>query len=93
MARTYETIYDTDNAFDWAQITNTYIDGVLTIENKLLDTGFSELTFYRDGYVSSFQVAIPQKTGTTGTAKARPMTRQGRLSANTSAMTTVAMCR
>ncbi len=53
MPRTYETVYDTENVFDWESITSTFIDGILTIEEKRLDTGFRELTFYRDGYVSS----------------------------------------
>lgn len=56
MPRVTSTIYDTENEFDWASITSTYIDGALAIEQKTMDTGFGEWTWYRDGYVSSFQL-------------------------------------
>jgi hypothetical protein len=65
MPRTTTTIYDTNNEFDWDSISTTYIDGELAIEQKTMDTGFGEWTWFRDGYVSSFQLwDSPDNTNT-----------------------------
>lgn len=52
MPRETFTEFDTDNAFDWASISRTFIDDELSIVRTIFDDGSKETQIYTDGYVS-----------------------------------------